>query len=321
MSIVAHLIAEAEALESAGRPGEALQKWRAAADLERTPEIVARLGRLCSLEGHDDEAERILLQVISRNPSYPDARFFLGFHYKRSGRLEAARTQLEAGLGLLEWGPAFTVLGEVYRELDLVDAARDAFETAARLDASDSEAWYGLGLTYRFEDTAKATELFRRSVNADSQHVAAHRELGHMYWRAGDLRLAEKSVRTAISLDPRDAWAHYYLGQILLSLGDPSQAQPEFEVAIKMLPDVALLYCGLGDALARRDLMQAAEMTYAKALILDVGGYLANLRYGQILAEKGLLTKALTYAERALKARPTDHRAQELIARLKRSMQ
>ncbi len=89
------VIKEAESLELAGDRIGALNRWRIAAAQERRPDILARLGRVCDWEGHDEEAEAFLLEAIGKDHEYPDAYYFLGFLYYKLNRLEEARTRLE----------------------------------------------------------------------------------------------------------------------------------------------------------------------------------------------------------------------------------
>ena len=55
-----------------------MSRWREAIAIERRPEVLARLGRLCTRLGELHEAEELLLESIRRAPEVSDAHFYLG---------------------------------------------------------------------------------------------------------------------------------------------------------------------------------------------------------------------------------------------------
>jgi tetratricopeptide (TPR) repeat protein len=316
MQVIERLVLEAEGLEEANNNVGALARWRDALAIQRSPAILARMGRLCTVMGHLQEAESLLLEAISRAPSLSDAYFYLGFNYKKRDLLDLSKQYIEQGLTLEEWAPGLAVLGEIHRRQNDVEAARRAFERSLSLDPSNAEAWYGLGDTYTFVDDLKAIELFARATLEDPSHVAAHRERGHMLWRNGELEAAEQSIRAALGLNEDDPWAHDYLGHIFSSSGQTEDAKREFLRAVNLRTDVPIFHCNLGDALAQLGDFSAAEAEYIAALALDVNNYLSNLRYGQLLAERGYLKKSAMYLKRALESKPDDRRARQALERV-----
>jgi tetratricopeptide (TPR) repeat protein len=138
------------------------------------------------LQGHFAQADAILRQAITLCPDSAKAHYFLGFNAKGQDDLDAARETLERGLKIENWAPAQSILGEVYRQLDDPLKAGQHFEAALADDPSNSETWYGLGLTYRRVENEKAA-----------------------------LGAAEESLRHALTLDADDVWAHCYLGHLL----------------------------------------------------------------------------------------------------------
>jgi tetratricopeptide (TPR) repeat protein len=313
------IVREANDLEAAGTKPLALERWRAALSLDRSPEVLTGLGRLLRLAGYDEEAESLLREAIEKAPDYSDAHFQLGFHYKNRGELDWARAELETGLSLEEWGPAWVMLGSVYFLLGLDDQARRAYERSTALDPTNSEAWYGLGVTHRFHDDKKALAMFERAIAEDDDDAAAHRELGHTLWRTGDFHRAGESLRKALRLNEQDAVAHDYLGNVLMMADrepDMLAAEREFRRAVALSPDSPLSYRHLGAALMRQRRLDDAEECYAKALGLDVSNYLPNLRMGQLLIEKGRLTTATKYLRRVLDLKPDEHRAIESLEKI-----
>ena len=316
MQLIERFIEEAERLEAANDNLGALDRWRDALAIERSPAILIRMGRLCTVMGHLQEGESLLLEAISKEPSVSDAYFYLGFNYKKRDLLELGKQYIERGLAIEEWSPGLAVLGEIHRRLNEIEAARRAFERSLSLDSSNAESWYGLGATYTFVDDLKAIELFTRATLEDPSHTAALRERGHMLWRNGKLEAAEQSIRGALRINDADAWAHDYLGHVLSSSGRTEDAKCEFQRAAQLDPNVPIFFCNYGDALAQLGDFNAAEAAYRAALTLDVNSYLSNLRYGQLLAEKGYLRKSAVYLRRAVESKPDDQRARQALERV-----
>jgi tetratricopeptide (TPR) repeat protein len=94
MQRVSDVISEAERLESQGRTAEALARWKEASNATERPDVAARLGRAYLLAGFLEDGERTLLAAVSKNPTHPDAHFFLGFHYHTRGA--ASTVQIRA---------------------------------------------------------------------------------------------------------------------------------------------------------------------------------------------------------------------------------
>ena len=321
MRLIETLTREAVAFEEAGDRVNALERWRAAAAVERTPKVLVGLGRACALGGLPNEAESALLEALDRAPDCADAHFQLGFCYRNANAFESARKHLESGLVLEEWGPALTVLGGVYRMLDRHADARRVLERATAVDPDSSEAWYNLGMTYQREKNyAQSAAMFRRAIMSDANEAGAHRELGRALWAQGLLIEAEESVKTALCLNDTDAWGHDYFGHLLMLKGDLAAAEAEFRRAIVLAPEVLIFYCNLGDALGKQGRFDETESAYTQALSLDVSNHLANLRMGQVLIERRKFARATEYLERALQSKPGERRATAALRRMREMM-
>jgi tetratricopeptide (TPR) repeat protein len=308
------LLEEVDRLVNTGDIETAISRLKQAGRL--SPRQTLELGRLLTITGELPEGQRLLAELAESEHVLPEACFYLGFNLEKQNRLEEAAEQLSKGLDRREWGPALTVLGEVYRRLGRRSEALSSFERASELDEGDSEALYGRGLVTSEFDTDEALTLFRRAVEADSHHGAAYRELGRMQWRKSDLDGAESSLRQAVRLSPHDVWAKIYLGQVLLLNRQFEEAANLLQAAVDLWPEVILAHVYLGDALVNLGRHSEAEASFRRALAIDLSSFLANLRYGQFLAHRHKNRKAEKYLSRAQAINPSDGRAQKALARL-----
>ena len=77
----------------------------------------------------------------------------------------------------------------------------------------------------------EALNSFRAALKIDPDYGAAHVNLGNLYFRMGDLRLAKEALLEAVAINPFDPSVHALLGKIFKSLGDEERARKEEGIA------------------------------------------------------------------------------------------
>ena len=95
----------------------------------------------------------------------------------------------------------------------------------------------------------QAIATYQRVLEQDSEHSAAHINLGTLYYNRQDYRLSEKHYRAAIEIDPRYALAYFDLGNVLDETGRVTEAIQAYSTALQLAPtygdahyNVALAY-------------------------------------------------------------------------------
>ena len=89
------------------------------------------------------------------------------------------------------------------------------------------------------EDPSTQTEAmaaYQRVLELDSEHAAAHINLGTLYYNRQDYALAEKHYRKAIAIDQRYALAYFDLGNVLDETGRVSEAIQAYNTALQLAP-------------------------------------------------------------------------------------
>jgi len=89
------------------------------------------------------------------------------------------------------------------------------------------------------EDPSTQTEAmaaYQRVLELDSEHAAAHINLGTLYYNRQDYALAEKHYRKAIAIDQRYALAYCDLGNVLDETGRVSEAIQAYNTALQLAP-------------------------------------------------------------------------------------
>lgn len=87
----------------------------------------------------------------------------------------------------------------------------------------------------------QAADLYLRLITVEPDHVAAHVNLGTIYYNQSDYKGAERHYRAALALDPSYSLAYFDLGNVLDETGRVQEAIQIYLSAIKHTP-------GYGDA-------------------------------------------------------------------------
>lgn len=218
------------------------------------------------VEGAPEEAERLLRELLAESPDSAEVsgalvkalidqgrRLDALEVLRRStlspairGRLLVLRAELERELGGDAWRDCLAK-AQALEPLDPVpwlrqgewaladgelDAALDAFEQAARVDAESAEAWAGIGQVRQQEgrlDAALAAYVEAR--RRDPAAAGVHLRIGALLQRDGRLAEAEESFRAAVEADPALFTARYALGVLYAEEGKIEPARAAFLAA------------------------------------------------------------------------------------------
>jgi len=113
---------------------------------------------------------------------------------------------------------------------------------------NEAAAWFargvgsGRGTGVLVEDPntqAEAIGAYRKVLEIEPEHAAAHINLGTLYYNRQDFTLAEKHYRQAIEADPRYALAYFDLGNVLDETGHAQDAIQSYKTALQLAPTYA----------------------------------------------------------------------------------
>jgi len=100
----------------------------------------------------------------------------------------------------------------------------------------------------------QAVAAYKKTLELDPEHAAAHINLGTLYYNRRDYRGAEQHYRRAIEVDARYALAYFDLGNVLDETGRLGEAVKSYTSAITLAPTYADAHYNL--ALAYEKLKQ-----------------------------------------------------------------
>jgi Flp pilus assembly protein TadD len=294
---------------------EALLRQALAVDPTWTPTLTT-LGELLLASGRGREAEGALLRALKAGSPDLRAAWVLARHYNSTGRHAQA---------LAVAGP-FCTQGRVDAEL----ATQHVTALVALGRHSEAISVYS-GLAATATDNLAPVQALAIALNAAGRNTEAaqiaHRALARGFRTAtlcltyarslmaeGASERAETALRDCLRLDPRLTEAHNSLAQLIwLRTGDLTQATEPLDEALRRFGDDGALQAtkaailqGAGEARAAYDCLapRAERPDAPPQLLVRVG--LSALEFDP--------AKALSLAQRALRAMPDNGAARSLLA-------
>jgi tetratricopeptide (TPR) repeat protein len=215
------------ALVAGERPDDAVAAFREALRLSPSDERAhVALADLLLREGRYEEADETLLRAIAALPSSPRLHYVRSRVFQRRGLYPEALAELDRAMTLR---PSLPLLG-----------MNSLYDTIATMRRGRQEF-------------ADATVAFSRRVALVPNEVAAHRDLGDLYFRQGLDDLAWNEFAIAEALAPRDVATQASLAQLHLRAGRHQEAADSARRIIQLAPDHVQAHFVLGTALMRLD--------------------------------------------------------------------
>ena len=193
-----------ETLVRAGQKGKAAQHAALQTKVGTRNTIAASEAYVAA--GSTADAVALMKAAAATRPEEVDLQFQLGSVQERAGNRKAAE---EVFLALLEKNP----------------------------DHAPSLNYLGYMWAENGTNLERAHEMLVRAVGQEPTNVAYVDSLGWVYFRLGNLDLAEKYLTDATRLLPRDATVHEHLGDVLAKRGDMQRALDSYRIALSLGPD------------------------------------------------------------------------------------
>jgi tetratricopeptide (TPR) repeat protein len=148
----------------------------------------------------------------------------------------------------------------------------------AHLDAAELFA-RGIALEEDPNSQLQAIATYQQVLELDSEHAAAHINLGTLYYNRQDYVLAEKHYRNAIKIDPRYALAYFDLGNVLDETGRVAEAIATYATALQLAPTYADAHYNLALAYEKvREPRKALQHWRAYVKLDTVGPWAVHAR-------------------------------------------
>lgn len=220
--------------------------------------------------GRQQEAVRLLDDLVRREPGNADVRLLLGSLLMEAGESGRAIDHLKSAVRLRpKSAEAENALGEAYARAGDATGAQDAFQKAVLLDSRFGIAQLNLGQALLAGGDAglalthlkPALEALGRTDDA----AKAHYLIAKAYTANGNVPEAASHLQRAVEISPGFAEAWSELGQARKNQLDGRGARAAFEMSVRLNPEDPIAQYRLGAECLRQDDVTAAIEHLRKA--------------------------------------------------------
>jgi protein O-GlcNAc transferase len=301
------LMAQAQALQHAGRLGEAEPLFREV--LRRSPghfDALHALGMLALQAGHPQAAADLVSQALAVDPQDAGAHANLGYVLHVLGRHEDALRSLERALAIRpDMLEALNNRGNTLSALGRHDEAIASFDRALALRPDYMEAAYNRGnALHAAGRPGDALAAYDAVIAVRPDIAQAHNNRARVLQDLGRQEEALAAYDRAAALGPRYAQAIAGRGTARLALEAPAAALADFDAAVRLEPRHAGAHEGRGSALLALRRAGDAVAAFTRSLELEPARLDARLQRGIALHELRRHEDALSDFDAVLAATP-----------------
>lgn len=166
------------------------------------------------------------------------------------------------------------------------------------------------------EKTQEAIRLYKSAIAKDPKLYQAHSNLGSVYLRSGEFKLAEQSFEKALSINQKDPVTLLGAAKLQTQLGDFSRAVSFADRCLKAEPRSASCHMTKGHALDLHKKHARAITQYKKAIEIDPSLSLAHRSRCAIAARMeraDLLFECVQEWRKAIPNDPNRHEIEEIV--------
>lgn len=266
-------------------------------------------------------AETLWRDTITKNPSAWMARSNLAqllIERDRPGNLDEAEEHLQAALATSDAYEIFTNLGAIAERRGRIDQAIELYQKSLQ-QHEDAIALTNLAKLLPHADASQAEGMLNLAIALRPNFAPAHRELGIIRRRQGNLEDAANCFVRAAGLDPDYASPRIDLATLALEQGRLDDAEFQLGHIIERWPRNAAAHNTLGLVHAARQQFPAAAYEFRRAAELDPSLPQTWNNLGAALENSGDPTGAGAAYEKALAADPSFAPAHRNLARVRKS--
>ena len=280
------LMAQAQALQNAGRIGDAERVYREV--LRRSPrhfDALHSLGMLAFQAGHPQAAADLIAQALAVDPQDAAAHGNLGYALHVLGRHAEALQSLERALGVRpDMLEALNNRGNTLSALGRHDESVASFDRALSLRPDYVEAAYNRGnALHAAGRLADALAAYDAVIAVRADIAQAHNNRARVLQDLGREDDALAGYERAVVLAPKYVQAIVGRGTSRLALKQAAAALVDFDTSLRIDPQHAGAHEGRGSALFALRRWADAVLAFTRCLDVDSTRLDARLQRGNAL--------------------------------------
>jgi len=321
---------QAARLLSVGRVDEASEKINAVLSADpKNSNALALQSIIAVVLNNTDEALGLASQAVDAAPESATARIALSYAQQADFDLEGARASLEEAVKLEPGnGLAWARLAEIRSSFGYLDKALEAAQKAVELNPELSRTQTVLGFAYLTKvQTAMARDAFNSAIRLDQADPLPRLGLGLARIREGELEEGRRDIEVAASLAANNSLVRSYLGKAYFEEKRTDLDGREYAIAKELDPNDPTPW--FYDAIrkqtinqpveALQDLQKAIELNdnravYRSKLMLDSDLAARSASLARIYSDLGFQQRALVEGYNSVNTDPTNHSSHRFLA-------
>jgi tetratricopeptide (TPR) repeat protein len=316
------LLLLASAYEGMNNSAKAISCLEKAIRLNPTDvEAYAHLGDLYTKEHLVDKARQIYEKMVSLNPNNDTIQVLLGSYYLKAKKYQEALKYFQRSYTLERSAKAAEGMAVAAFALDKFDMARDAAESAVRIDPTLWDSRIVLSRIYLKEKNYKdAIDQIEALVKKEPGNKESWLHLAQCYEQTGNAAKLAEVDRRIIAIDPQNTTSRLRLARYAAAQGDSKTAFDLYKELSMLAPGNAEAFKNLYDLSLQRNDKDNAVLYLRRYVAIKPGDAAAQRALGDILYEKKISDGALAAYRAAVKIDPSikgvyKHYAEMLMAR------
>lgn len=260
-------------------------------------------------------------QLLEQGHDTPQSWNSLGLLYEQEGKLDQAREAYETALRLNpDYADSHNNLGAMYLKAGEIDKAIDSYRTAGRLAPWSADVQSNLGHALLEKGLyAEAVRAFQRAHEIDGEAPQPLVNLGNAYLRMKRFQEAVSAYGEALRMRPDAAEVHHNLGYAFLESGRLDDALESFDSALRLRPRYASARNNKGTVFLRKGRFEEAERAFEGAIQADSEFRPAYINLAMTRLRGNEIGKAEDVLRRLLKVNPNDSTALDLLAQIEQA--
>lgn len=169
-----------------------------------------------------------------------------------------------------EFGMAYSLRGDIYRNVEQYELSADSYETATELDPWSFNDFFNLGKVYQVMDSyVKATGAYVRACELEPEHYESHINAARSYYELKDFDRSFEYGQKAKQISPEMGAPDVLLGDIFVAQNEHTLAISAYKRALEINGNDPDIMVSLAVAYLRSQKYDAANELLLEATQAD----------------------------------------------------
>lgn len=269
--------------------------------------------------GNRVEAEKLIGEILYKDPSNAEALTELGLFYDLNGNSTQAIAAYESALKqnpdnitalaylskLLIQNGSYAEAQKIYQRIQTLQPTAEWVKAAMR-DAKYARLFVEINKSFKAEDFKAAEVLWQQLLREEPNVPDYYLRFGLFYHQSKQNQKAIDTYKIGLALDPTSTDLYAALGLVYLSMHEYEKANGAFKKALKYDPNNPDALAGLGYVYLTKENFTLSEKYIKAALEIDPERIAALSSYGDLLMKEKRYPEAVTIFEKLKTLRPKE---------------